>query len=398
MNYIIQMFHFNEIIISDPMIETLSGIDIGCIALTCKKNFINLKTNIGNIIYMYLKLYLGFIESNYKLLDNDEKVLDWITNLVKNKMDLFREYYATLYDDIKNILKEYSNQITRDIIILIEFSKRLYIYQNKKNDFEMIDGIFNGITGYDRINVLEIFHYRNFIDHITICFKLQDLSLREETKHFKYKRYVSLDFFKKILLEIGGTYIYDFCFAKNNNQLCSIIDNKLYLSINLSDVFRDRGIILKCIQYFHILLYIQLGNVSELLDMECNKTYIYEKIELYDTVVSCRYLHDKTNIYQNGRHFQSVVSQFFSKLKNPIVNKTYTWEIDLKRLEIVALHLKINDTIIKNHSFMINNTSKTLSFTLQHIYDSNDIYVVIEYEQLAYYENNYFVMRQLEFN
>src|SRR5437868_1164623 len=118
------MEYFNYVVVLDPMIEYLSELEIGSIALTCKINFINMKSKINSKFRNSLKFYLGSIESDYRLSFKDKNFLNWIKHLVTNEMQLFPKYYSVLYDDIKDILEKYSDKTSKDIIILTEFHKK----------------------------------------------------------------------------------------------------------------------------------------------------------------------------------------------------------------------------------------------------------------------------------
>jgi hypothetical protein len=402
----IKMIHFNEIIISDPMIESLDEIDIGAITLTCKDNLVNMQMKMGfHKINHCLKIYLSLIENDYRLLDNDENFFHWTKRLVENEMYKFPEYCTILYDDIEHILEKYSDRTIKDIIILMEYHKRLPLYYNRIDKSKINNNFLHKATFYGRRILVWLGYdgdYGDYVDHVTFYFKLCDLlSCGIQPHDLTYKKICSLDFFEKIELEIGGQKIYDFYFAKNEHKLCNIIDNKIYFSVNFRDVFPEsKGIALKYLERNTVRIYIQFKNIFGIFDSPFELNMIDYDLHVDNAYVYCRFLNEAQVSLESEILTQNVIRHYSYSIACPIPNIIYGLTIiHQTEVEILALHLKMKDKVLKKYPFDISILSvirKILFFTFPDISECVGINVIIEYKQIAHYQNGTLVLSEFK--
>ena len=231
-----------DIIYLDPIFEILQEIEYGSLILTCKKSLLIMRQKIGlDNTMAYINLYQSLFENNYDSIDGDEKILNIMKKIMADKMDQFCFHNIMLYENILPVLQRYQNLCTRDIITLLEYYKKINSHEKNNSivddKIEIVENYFCGNTNFDRSSMTEIPRYGDSIDYVTVRIILPDLASNEKTKHYKYKNQWPLHFFKGSKLEIGGSAFYYYNFSKNDGTFHGIVNNVMYWTFNLADIF-----------------------------------------------------------------------------------------------------------------------------------------------------------------
>ena len=442
-----------DIICLDPMFEILCEIEYGSLILTCKKSFLVMKKKIGaDNTKIYINLCQSLLENNYDVIKNDaiksdEKILNIMRKIMIDKMDQFCFHNIMLYENICSVLQQYPNSCTRDIITLMEYYKKINSYKinnSSTNDkIEIIENYFNGTTDFDRRCMMEIPHMGDSVDYVTVRIILPDLASNEITAHYKYKNQWPQYFFKGSELEMGGSTFYYYHFLKNYNMFHGIVNNVMYLTFNLVDIFgknitrpstssernsfnkfssdhwkhiRDLSDVIDDnysyktnaitgIPFIHnrlyvTWLYIRFGSIIDLIDT--NDLLGDLKLEMVDATIFCRYhfSNDKSN--RDNKRYR-LVTRENSLTYAQIVIRNHLWNAwtpttgkmihlivdNVISFKILNICLQIGNKFYPDYDFTQdkygeNNNKLLLGISLASIPSDANICVIIEYQSLIF--------------
>ena len=435
-----------EIIHLEPLIENLTDTDIGSIMLTCKNFFIMIKQIIGLVKAKYcIAFYLSLTENNYEHINGNEKMFDKMLEIMDDKMDLFFPHSNVLYDDIGVIIQKYDNQQTRNTIILMEYYKRLPVYKQieyKKNDtifscgnkYRIVELCFYGNYNFGRFCACSFGKNRNFVDYITIRVVLPDLPM-----NYKYKKFWSLNFFRGSKLTIDNSDICFLQFVQNKNIFPVIVNNVIYWTINLADIFTNRistnrisslynnsgahnleDIQKECDSLFeqdfgtksagmHTMwneyeyrstIVVKLGDIEELVETNFSKKIDLSDLIIQDMSIFCRYSNNEVeNVESESLLAQKVVKHLFEKIR-PVQGK-YRFKLsapsNIAKKNISRICLIINDIVQPDYNFsqLQDGVYECPDLTSLTLPENADVSVMVEYQSLIFYLENKIYLYEL---
>ena len=400
-----------EILHLDPLLAHLDELTIGSLIMTNR----NIYLKIGQILSQdkfinCYRLYMVVMEKNYHL--SNENIYDKMIKLLDGKLDLFCRSISLLYDNIYHILDKYNNDITWNVIYLVEFYNNLSMYANlfsnrskystinSKDNHQIIPQYFSGCSNFGRRSLCDLARHGICIDFFTINIELPDLQSSDKTYQCQYKKYWDLNFFKECTVNCGYYDICNLLYGKHKNIFTGIVNNQINFTINLSDINICDSIITwdnpneinfkpmkdKTININNITdaMTIYGGNLEKIngLFMENNYTRIYLlcSFNTIDTILNNQNLpSDFTGIDINdvtifanyklignkypkryNTYIHDTVCDFLFQIENPIAGKSYEISATVDIINIHQLDLKINNKIYHDYSYSLNDNIITI--------------------------------------